>query len=271
MLRRTRSRRSRPRINGRVALVAGVAISVLAAPIALALPISGGQRNPANSKLAFSKQTQIWASNSAYALRVSNLSNGGAVIDGCRNVTGGPPCIDIVGLKTGPVFAFTGGGSVGGTIQMSNPSAAPFTTNATGVATGLNANFLQGHPATDFLAATAQAADSAKLGGIAASNYVQTSQLGAYAQTSQLLFAVVSQNGTLAANRGATSAASTGSKTYTVTFGGNVSKCSYTASPVGGGLTSGQIGVAPDTSSANVVDVSAPAALSQGFDLQVIC
>jgi hypothetical protein len=260
-------------------VLAAAGISLVAAPIALAVPIQGGQRNPTSHNLAFSRQTQVWASNSAYALRVSNLGTGGAVIDGCRNLPAGPACVQVVGLKTGPVFSFVGGGSVGGTISMTNPNAAPFTTNATGVATGLNANFLQGKQATDFLGATAQAVDSAKLGGVAASSYVQTSQLasavqsqlGGYAQLTGLLFADVSQNGTLGNNRGATAAASTGATSYTVTFGGNVSKCSYTASPVGAGLASGQIGIAPDTSNPNVVDVNAPGALTQGFHLQVIC
>jgi hypothetical protein len=268
----------RMHVDARLATLFGLVIAVIAAPIALALPIQGGQRNPGNRNLAFSRQTQLWAANSAFALRVSNLGSGGAVVDGCRNVSGGPPCVEVVGLKTGPVFQFIGGGSVGGTIQMSNPNAAPFTTNATGVATGLNANFLQGHQASDFLAATAQAADSAKLGGVPAGGYVQTSQLtsavqsqlGAYAQQSQILFADVSTNGTLGNNRGATSATSSGTN-YTVTFSGNVSKCAYTASPVGVGLASGQIGVAPDTSNPDTVDVDAPGALTQGFDLQVTC
>src|SRR5271166_4585172 len=108
---------SRP--SRRMTALTGVAIALVAAPIALASPLQGGQRNPGSSNTAYSKQTQVWAANSAYTLRVSNLGSGGAVIDGCRNLTGGPPCVEVVGLKTGPVFSFIGGGSVGGTIQMS--------------------------------------------------------------------------------------------------------------------------------------------------------
>ena len=56
-----------------------------------------------------------------------------------------------------------------------------------------------------------------------------------------------------------------------MTFTSNVSKCSYTASPTGPALASGSIGVAGDTSNPDIVDVNAPAALPQGFHLQVIC
>lgn len=259
------------RRNRRLTLLTGAAIAIVAAPIAIADPLQGGQRNPHSSAQAYSGQTQVIAANTGYGLRVSNQGPGGAIIDGCRNGTGNPACMEAVGLKAGLVFSFVGNGNVGGSIHLANPKGAPFTTNATGVATGLNANFLQGHPATDFLGVTAQAADSARLGGIAASSYVQTSQLSGYAQTNQLLFAVVSQNGALGANRGATAAASTGGTGYTVTFSSNVSRCSYTASPTGPALTGGQLGVALDTTNPDVVDVTSPAALPQGFHLQVIC
>jgi hypothetical protein len=264
-----------------------VAIAVLAAPIALAGTVQGGRRNPVTSNQAYSQSTEIIGALSGFAVRMSNLGTGGGLINGCRTTTGGPACTEADNLKTGQAFDFISGGNVGGTIHLSNPNGAPFTTNATGVATGLNANYLQGKQASAFLGATAQAADSAKLGGVPASSYVQSSQLSGYvqssqlsgyAQTSQLLFAVVAQNGSLGANRGATAAVQTSntstpspSYTYTVTFGGNVSKCSYTASPTGPPLTTGSIGVAPDTTNPDVVDISAPSALPQGFHLQVIC
>jgi len=138
------------------------------------------------------------------------------------------------------------------------------------VATGFNANYLQGKTASQFLGVSQQAADSAKLGGVAASSYVQTSQLSGYAQ-GQLLFADVSQAGALGNTRGATAAALAGPMSYTVTFSSNVSKCSYTASPIGAALSGGSIGVGPDTANGDVVDVNSPSALTQGFSLQVIC
>jgi hypothetical protein len=60
--------------------------------------------------------------------------------------------------------------------------------------------------------------------------------------------------------------------TYTVVFGTtNVSKCSYTASPQGAALTSGQLGVAASSTSSTAVVVNAPSGFSGGFDLQVVC
>lgn len=275
------SHRPRGRGNRRAAVIAGVVIAVIAAPIALASTVQGGQRNPVGGdNLAYSQSTQIIAASSGFAIRVSNKGSGGGAIDGCRTAAGKAACIEGDNLTAGPAFEFISTGSLGGTIHVANTKGAPFTTNATGVATGLNANFLQGKQASAFLGATAQAADSAKLGGVPASSYVQTSQLSSYAQTSQLggyaqqsqlLFAVVSQNGSLGATRGASSASATSSSSYTVTFSGNVSKCSYTASPTGPALTSGSLGVAADASNPDVVDVNAPSSLPQGFHLQVIC
>ena len=273
---RIRARRTGPRAHRRLAVVAGVLVAVTAAPIAYATTIQGGQRNPVGgSNLAFSQTTQIIAATSGFGTRLSNKGTGGGAIYGCRSTTGGPACIEADNLNNGLAFDFIGNGAVGGTIHLSNTKAAPFTTNATGMATGLNANYLQGKQASDFLGATQQASDSAKLGGVAASSYVQTSQLpsqlGGYATQTQLLFAVVSQNGSLGATRGAATAAATSADSYTVTFAGNVSKRSYTASPTGPALSAGSIGVAADPSSPNVIDVNAPAALPQGFHLQVIC
>jgi len=262
--------------NRRLAVIAGVLIATIAAPIAYASTIQGGVRNPVGgSNLAYSQTTQIIAASSGFGTRLSNKGTGGGAIYGCRSTTGGPACVEADNLNNGLAFDFISGGSVGGTIHMSSTKAAPFTTNATGVATGLNANFLQGKQASAFLGATAQAADSAKLGGVAASNYLQTSQLpaqlGAYATQSQLLFAVVTQNGSLGATRGATSSVATSATTYKVTFGGNVSKCAYTAAPTGPALSTGSIGVGPDPGSTSAVDVNAPSALPEGFNLQVTC
>jgi len=255
----------------RLALLGGVTASLIAAPIAIADTIQGGQRNPTNGSTAYSQETEIIAASSGWGTRQSNKGTGGGAIYGCRAPAGGLACIEADNLNNGTAFDFISGGSVGGTIHLSNPSGAPFTTNATGVATGLNANYLQGKQASAFLGATAQAADSAKLGGVPASSYVQSSQLTGYAQTSQLMFAVVTANGSLAAHRGATTSAATGTTSYAVTFTSNVSACSYTASPTGPALTSGAIGVAGDTTNPDVVDINAPAPLTQGFHLQVIC
>lgn len=251
----------------RTAVLGGLLLALVAAPFALASgegnTIKGGARNPSsNPSLSYNEETQIIADNSGFGTRQSNKGTGGGAIYGCRSAASGPGCIAAVNLNTGHAFSFTSSGNVGGVIELRNTKGAPLTTNATGVATGFNANFLQGKQASEFLGATAQATDSAKLGGQPAS---------AYATTGQLLFAVVSQTGALGANRGATTAAQTGSLSYTVTFNVNVSKCSLTASPVGQALSTGALGVAPDASNPNVADVSAPSALPAGFNLQVIC
>jgi hypothetical protein len=88
-----------------------------------------------------------------------------------------------------------------GRIESTNSSAAPFTTNATGVATGLNADKVDGKSADDIVAA-AQAANP---------------------------FAAVDATGKLTTGRGAASATKTATGTYTVVFTNDISKCVATA------------------------------------------
>lgn len=239
-----------------VALLGGaIAITAIVAPLAIGSgegkPIRGGARNPSsNSALSYFTETQIIANNSTYGTRQSNKGSGGGAIYGCRSTGTAPACVAATNLKEGRAFAFTGGGKVGGTITLSDKTGAPLTTNATGVATGFNANYLEGKQAKDFVPAT---------------------QASGFAQTSQLLFAVVSQTGVLGANRGATAAAQTGEKAYTVTFNASLAKCALTASPVGAALTTGSLGVAVDTSNPDIADITAPSALAQGFNVQVVC
>ena len=248
----------------RLALAAATTGLVLGTPAALGAPIQGGLRNPgANANVSYASTTQIIADNSSWGTRQSNKGTGGGAIYGCRSVTSGPPCIEAVNLNSGFAFNFVTSGMVGGTITLSNTAGAPLTTNATGVATGFNANFLQGKQASDFLGATQQATDSAKLGGVAAGSYAQ----------GQLLFADVNSMGALTNTRGATAAGliSGSTATYTVTFSSDVSKCSYTASPLGAAVVGGSIGVGPDQTNPDVVDVNLPTAATSGFSLQVIC
>lgn len=232
-----------------------IVVGIVAVPLALGsndgTSLRGGARNPtSNTGLSYSAETQIIATNSSFGTRQSNKGTGGGAIYGCRSASGGNACIEANNLNTGSAFEFVGAGKVGGSIILSDKSGAPLTTNATGVATGFNANYLEGHQAKEFIPA---------------------SQASSFAQTSQLLFAVVTQTGALGANRGATGASQTGEKTYTVTFGASLSKCSLTASPVGAALTTGALGVAVNTTNANVAEITAPSALAQGFNLQVIC
>lgn len=136
-------------------------------------PILGGQRNPgSNSSQALRKETQIIANLGGYGTRQSNKSNsGGGAIYGCRSgpggsFTGNKPCIRSNNLSTGSAFEFATRGTQGGLITTGDASGRPFTTNATAVATGLNADRLDGKDAADFLgrndkASSAQVADTA--------------------------------------------------------------------------------------------------------------
>ena len=98
-----------------------------------------------------------------------------------------------------------------GRIEVGNTAGAPFTTNATGVATGLNADKVDGKEAADFAAATDVTALSASL-----------------------LVAQVAADGTLGANgRGPRRASVTRQRLHGEVQQGRRRKCSFTASPVG--------------------------------------
>ncbi|MGI8632946.1 MAG: hypothetical protein ACR2NA_10435 [Solirubrobacterales bacterium] len=148
------------------------------------------------------------SSKGGYVTRQSNTQTGakagGAVIYGCRGAAGGTaggsaPCIRANNLAQGFAFEFNTSGAVGGLISVGAGGAAtkPFTTNATGVATGLNAD---------------------QVDGKGASELVQ--------------WAKVLANGTLNRNFGATSATRINAGNYRVDFGENISQCTYQATPV---------------------------------------
>src|SRR6201999_1756316 len=169
---------------------------------------------------ATSKETQIISDASSYGTRQSNIRNGdgGGAIYGCRSATGHEPCIRANNPNTGQAFQFATDGALGGTITTKDATGSPFTTNATGVATGLNADRVDSHDASDF----AMAADFL-------SAMVTLPATGAPTVT----------------GRGATAVTDDPTAgTFTVTFNKDVSKCSYTASPAGG-ATAVAPGVAP--------------------------
>jgi hypothetical protein len=99
-----------------------------------------------------------------YVTRQSNLSTtGGGAIYGCRSTAGGStatparnPCIRANNLSTGFAFEFNvRGGTAAGliTVGAGGDTKRPFTTNATGVATGLNADRVDGQSASDIVTA----------------------------------------------------------------------------------------------------------------------
>jgi hypothetical protein len=208
------------RFRGKAVWMAASAIvlAICVAPFAIAAgentPVKGGARNPSsNASNAYTKETQIIANTSTYGTRQSNKSdNGGGAIYGCRSGAGGSgkgnePCIRAVDLSSGYAFEFESRGTQGGTITVGNggDNDVPFTTNATGVATGLNADRVDGKNASDIVSDAQQ----------------------------QNQFAKVAADGTLQSARGASASARTQAGTYTVTFASDVSKCAYEATEIG--------------------------------------
>ena len=128
-------------------------VALLVTPFAVAAgegrPVLGGSRNPSsNESLAYSRETQIIANNATYGTRQSNKStSGGGAIYGCRARTGTKACLRASNLSNGRAFSFaTSSGTEVGRIE-GPTAAAPFTTTATGVATGLNADKVDGKDA----------------------------------------------------------------------------------------------------------------------------
>ena len=199
---------------GKYLLAAAVVTSVLvAAPLALGAgegrPLDGGARNPSDdARQSYTRETQIISDVATYGTRQSNKSaTGGGAIYGCRaTATAARACVRASNLADGLAFSFAGRGATVGRIEATTATARPFTTNATGVATGLNADQVDGRSASEL---TSDA--------VAAAN----------------VFARVSAGGTLGANRGATAAAGAAGD-YTVTFGRDVSACAWTATAASG-------------------------------------
>ena len=199
-----------------------------------------GKRNPRGGDLT--RETEIISRNGTYSTRQSNLGAGGGAIYGCRALAGSEPCVRANNLKTGHAFQFETGGKTAGDIKVKDTSGAPFTTNATGKVTNLNADKLDDKDSADFAAA------------------------------GDLLFAAVADGGTLLAGKGATASARAGDAT-TVTFGRDVSKCSLTATPNGTTpqALAAQSAGATGTQATQVIVTDEPAGTPVAFHLQVIC
>jgi hypothetical protein len=126
------------------------------------------------------------ATTGGYATRQSNRSSsGGGAVYGCRSKAGGSgatpkpqnPCVRANNLSTGLAFEFNAtNGDIGGLfgVGAGGDTKKPFTTNATGVATGLNSDEVDGLDAAQIVAAarakaaldadTVDGRDSADLG-----------------------------------------------------------------------------------------------------------
>jgi hypothetical protein len=255
---RSRIRRAlNVRANGPWILASALLVALMVAPFAGAFGegnnVRGGARNPSpDSRRAYSKETEIIANVNTYGTRQSNKStNGGGAVYGCRSATGGTPkgnepCVRASNLANGRAFEFNanGGTEVG---AITGPAtAAPFTTTAKGVATGLNADQVDGKSA-DEIVTDAQALNK---------------------------FAEVGADGTLAAGaRGAKTVTHTAaSGDYSVDFDSDVSKCARTATITG--ATPGEItteAADADTVTVHTFASAAAAASDRAFHLVLTC
>jgi hypothetical protein len=241
------------RANGPWILAAALLVALLVAPFAGAFgegnSVRGGARNPSpDSRRAYTKETQIIANVNTYGTRQSNKSNnGGGAVYGCRSAAGGTPkgnepCVRASNLADGRAFEFNanGGTEVG---AITGPAAAaPFTTTAKGVATGLNADQVDGKSADEITAAA------------------------------QAKYANVSAAGALGDQRGATAAARSAAGVYSVDLNADVSKCARTVSVTGDapGIATSTATDA-DTIAVHTLDMPGGAAGDHAFDLVVTC
>jgi hypothetical protein len=241
------------RANGPWILAAALLVALMVAPFAGAFgegnSVRGGARNPSpDARRAYTKETEIIANVNTFGTRQSNKSNnGGGAVYGCRSQTGGTPkgnepCVRASNLANGRAFEFNsnGGTEVG---AITGPAtAAPFTTTAKGVATGLNADQVDGKSADEITAAA----------------------LAKFAT-------VTGATGALGDQRGATASARSATGIYSVDFNADVSKCARTATITG--TDPGQITTAAtdaDTVAVRTFD-GAGAAADRSFHLVVTC
>jgi hypothetical protein len=242
-----------PRNRGPWILASALAVALLVAPFAGAFgegnAVKGGSRNPSpDSRRAYTKETQIIANVNTYGTRQSNKSdNGGGAVYGCRSGAGGTakgnePCVRASNLAAGRAFEFNSnsGSEVG---QITGPTnAAPFTTTATGVATGLNADKVDGKDATDLQAkfATVNGADGA----------------------------IANSRGVASTGSGRASAG-----VYNIVFDADVSKCARTATIAGAtpGFITTDAGANAQTVTVRTLATDGTTAADRSFHLTVTC
>ena len=242
-----------PRNRGPWILASALLVALLVAPFAGAFgegnTVKGGARNPSpDARRAYTKETEIIANVNTYGTRQSNKSsNGGGAVYGCRSGAGGTakgnePCVRASNLAAGRAFEFNSnsGTEVG---EISGPAtAAPFTTTAKGVATGLNADQVDGKDAADLQArfATVTGADGA----------------------------VGSNRGVAASGSGRASAG-----VYNVVFDADVSKCSRTATIAGAtpGFITTDAGANAQTITVRTFAIDGTTASDRSFNLTVTC
>jgi hypothetical protein len=168
-----RRRRARgPARQGRYVVGSALILALLVSPLAVGRTgdtIREGKRNPQSGSAK--RETEIIASTRTYGTRQSNIrdGNGGGAIYGCRSTPEREPCVRANNLQSGRAFEFETEGVEAGRIEASAAGARPFSTNATGVATGLNSDRVDSLDAArmDFRAPTGTASTEVlNLGGL---------------------------------------------------------------------------------------------------------
>jgi hypothetical protein len=222
-----------------------------------------------------------------YSTRQSNLSDsGGGAIYGCRSRAGGSratppqnPCVRANNLRDGLAFEFNAtAGSVAGaiTVGAGGDGTRPFTTNATGVATGLNADRVDGLSASEIVTAARSRTglDADTIDGVDSSSLVAESEL---------LWALVDADtgaATIVRTRGAVSASTPGTGRYVVAFARDISGCGVQATLSDATGAAGPPGeISADQPSGNSVEINTydsggvPADMfnTDGFTVQVLC
>ncbi len=157
-------------LNRTIVVASMSAAALLGAPLALAGTGDGlreGVRNPHGGDATSETQIIARTGKDTYGTRQSNLGTGGGAIYGCRSrldtgAIGDPkrstPCIRVNNLRDGKAFDFqaTSGRIIGIfraglDITKARPTVAPFVTNATAVAVGLNADRVDNLDAADII------------------------------------------------------------------------------------------------------------------------
>jgi hypothetical protein len=247
--------------NVKWALTTVVVLVLVISPFAIAQTTSlvGGKRNPRRG--SFSTETQVIASNNTWGMRYSNrrVGGGGGLLFGCRSQPGGTPqrnypCARSRNVANGLSFEFVTAGSLAGTITAGRggDNAKPFTTNATGVATGLNAE------------------------RVGSQTPAQLTNAAVSAVQGTLSFARVSAEGASLGARGVSAVSRPSTGTYNVTFQNPVNACSLTATQQAAGTEVGTVGtqLGPDNRTVTVTTLSLlPSAglADRAFHISAVC
>jgi hypothetical protein len=243
-------------------LVTGVLLALVISPFAVAQTtgLIGGKRNPRSG--SFKAETKVIASNSTWGMRYSNraVGGGGGLLFGCRSEPGGTPqkhypCARSRNVANGLAFEFLTAGSLVGTITAGRggDNTKPFTTNATGVATGLNAERVGSQTPAQLTSAAVSAVQGT------------------------LSFARVSAAGSAIAARGVSAVTHASTGVYNVTFQNPVNACAVTATQSAAGTDVGTAGtqLGPDNRTVTVSILSLlpppPALADRAFDITAVC